>query len=182
VVIVENKTHFLSFGAITPYKKIDLLVDCFNRNGQKLIIIGNGSEREKLQKKANKNIEFKGFIEDSELKYYIQNSRALLFPGEEDFGMVPLEVMTYGIPVIAYDKGGALESVVENKGDISKSSGIFFKEQTITSLQEAINYFKTIENKFDAMWIRKHAKNFEESKFLHSFNAAVNSLLKEKNN
>jgi len=179
LIISENKTHFLSFGAITPYKKIDLLVDCFNLSGEKLLIIGNGSEREKLEKKANKNIEFKGFIKDSELKHYIQNSRALLFPGEEDFGMIPLEVMSYGVPVIAFNKGGALETVVENKKDVSKSSGIFFNQQKIPSLQFAINYFYEIENDFDPFWIRNHSKNFEESRFLNNFKAIIDRKMKK---
>lgn len=177
---LNNKLHFLSFGAITPYKRIDLLVDCFNRNGEKLIIIGDGSEKEKLIKKANSNIEFKGFLEEKELRNYIKNARALLFPGEEDFGMIPLEVMSYGIPVIAFKKGGALETVIENKKDISKSSGIFFKRQNYSSLQESIDYFFTIENNFNPNWIRKHAQKFEESKFLHRFSKKIYKFLDNK--
>jgi glycosyltransferase involved in cell wall biosynthesis len=176
----NNKKYFLSFGAITPYKKIDLLVDCFNTNGKKLIIIGNGSEKEKLQKIAKPNIEFKGYLESTELESLIKHSKALLFPGEEDFGMIPLEVMTYGVPVIAYKKGGALETVVENKHDISKSSGIFFDRQTKESLQEAINYFNKIENDFNPTWIRKHTESFEESKFLFRFKQKMDNLLNKK--
>jgi glycosyltransferase involved in cell wall biosynthesis len=173
----KNKDFFLSFGAITPYKKIDLLVDYFNKSGEKLIIIGNGSEKEKLEEKANENIDFKGFLEDAELISIIQNSKALIFPGEEDFGMIPLEVMALGIPVIAFQKGGALETVVENKTDPTKSSGIFFKEQNVISLQNAINYFHEIESEFDPMWIREHARNFEESKFLQNFKIKMNNFL-----
>ena len=177
--VIKSKDYFLSFGAITPYKKIDLLVDCFNKNGNKLIIIGNGSEKEKLQKKASSNIEFKGFLEDKELENYIQNSKALLFPGEEDFGMIPLEVMSYGIPVIAYKKGGALETVVENKIKVSESSGIFFNQQNIESLQKAINSFNKIEKKFNPFWIRKHAENFQESSFLQSFTETIDKLIQK---
>ncbi|MGJ8743435.1 glycosyltransferase [Polaribacter sp.] len=174
-----EKDYFLSFGAITPYKKIDLLVDCFNKNGEKLVIIGNGSEKEKLVKKANKNIEFKGFLEESELEYYIQKSKALIFPGEEDFGMIPLEVMSYGIPVIAFKKGGALETVIENKEKIHESSGVFFEEQNIISVQMAINFFKKIENDFNPEWIRNHAKKFEEDNFLYHFNVEIKKILQE---
>ena len=131
----SNKTHFLSFGAITPYKRVDILVDCFNENGEKLIIIGNGSEKTKLQLRANKNIEFKGFLEEEVLIDYIKNARALLFPGEEDFGMIPLEVMSYGVPVIAYNKGGALETVVENRNKVEESSGVFFEFFIVISLK-----------------------------------------------
>jgi glycosyltransferase involved in cell wall biosynthesis len=175
----NKKTHFLSFGALTPYKKIDLLVDCFNKNGKKLIIIGNGSEKEKLKKRAKKNIEFKGFLKEYELKNYIQNSKALLFPGEEDFGMIPLEVMSYGIPVIAYKKGGALETVVENKKEVSESSGIFFNQQNIESLQKALDNFNKIEENFNPSWIRKHAEKFEESNFLQSFSKTIDKLIQK---
>jgi len=176
----KNKDYYLSFGALTPYKRIDLLVDCFNNNGKKLIIIGNGSEKKKLQKKAKPNIEFKGFLEDAVLKNYIQNSKALIFPGEEDFGMIPLEVMSCGIPVIAFKKGGALETVIENKEDISKSSGLFFEKQDISTLQDLITYFEKIENDFDSMWIRKHAESFEEGKFLYNFKQKINNLLTDE--
>jgi glycosyltransferase involved in cell wall biosynthesis len=175
-----KKDCFLSFGAITPYKRIDLLVDCFNENGEKLVIIGNGSEKEKLVKKAKNNIEFKGFLNESELQDYIQKSKALIFPGEEDFGMIPLEVMSYGVPVIAYEKGGALETVVENKENIQESTGMFFKEQTIDSLQEALDLFKAKGVFFDPRWIRNHAKKFEEDNFLQCFKAEVNAILIEK--
>jgi glycosyltransferase involved in cell wall biosynthesis len=174
-----EKEFFLSFGAITPYKKIDLLVDCFNKNGKKLIVIGNGSEKEKLVKKANKNIEFKGFLETSELEYYIKKSKALIFPGEEDFGMIPLEVMALGIPVIAFKKGGALETVVEKKEKINESSGIFFKEQNIKSLQGALDFFINKEKYFDPDWIRNHAKKFEEDNFLQQFSVEIEKKLKE---
>ena len=173
-----KKEFYLSFGAITPYKKIDLLVDCFNNNGKNLVIIGNGSEKDKLIKKANKNIEFMGFLDELVLKDYIQKSRALIFPGEEDFGMIPLEVMTYGIPVIAYGKGGALETVVENKDNVKESSGIFFKKQNVEDLQRAIDLFQIIEKDFNPYWIREHAKKFEESYFLNKLNHEIMKSLK----
>lgn len=175
----NKKNHFLSFGAITPYKRIDLLVDCFNKNGEKLVIIGEGSEKDSLQKKARENIEFKGYLKDSELEKYIRNARALIFPGEEDFGMIPLEVMALGIPVLAFSMGGALETVVENRNDISKSSGIFFNEQNVISLQKCLDYFYSVEEEFDPLWIRKHSKSFEETLFLEKFKAKVDSFLKK---
>ena len=174
-----EKEFFLSFGAITPYKKVDLLVNCFNKNGERLIVIGNGSEKDKLEKKANKNIEFKGFLDAAELEYYIQRSKALVFPGEEDFGMIPLEVMSYGIPVIAFNKGGALETVIEKKEKIEQSSGIFFEKQNIYSLQLALDFFKDREKDFNPEWIRNHAKNFKEDNFLQQFNVHIKKILKE---
>lgn len=176
----NKKKHFLSFGALTPYKRIELLVDCFNLSGDSLVIIGEGSEKEKLEKKANKNIKFKGFLNELELQSYIQNSKALIFPGEEDFGMIPLEVMAFGIPVIAYKKGGALETVIEKKENIKESSGLFFKEQNINELQKSINYFKKIEEEFNPAWIISHAKKFEETVFLHRFSEKINKLFDKK--
>lgn len=179
---IEQKEYYLSFGAITPYKKIDLLVDTFNKNGKKLIIIGNGSEKKELIKRANKNIEFKNYPNWKDVEKTIYKAKALLFPGEEDFGMIPLEVMSYGIPVLAYGKGGALETVVEDREKISKSTGLFFHRQKIKDLNETIIYFETIENKFDPYFIREHSKKFIEGTFLEKLENTINFFLQNKLN
>lgn len=173
-----DKEYYLSFGAITPYKRIDLLVKEFNQSGKQLIVIGEGSEKNKLIKNAKSNIQFKGAISWDEIREILQNVRALLFPGEEDFGMIPLEIMAYGIPVIAFNKGGALETVIENKECIDKSTGIFFNEQSTDSLGKAINYFESISDQFDFEFIRNHAREFGEDKFLHKLKVYINSLIK----
>lgn len=173
----ENPKHYLSFGAITPYKRIDLLVNVFNNNGKDLIIIGDGSERKKLEKKANSNIKFLGVLEWNEIEEVFKDTKALLFPGEEDFGMIPLEVMAYGIPVLAYGKGGALETVVENKKVINKSSGFFFNEQTENSLNSCIQEFEEKVHLFDEKWIINHARKYGEDVFLNNFKNAVNKIV-----
>ena len=178
----RTKECYLSFGAITPYKKIDLLVDAFNKNGKPLVIIGEGSEKEKLKKKAQKNIQFVSCATWKEVESYFLKSRALLFPGEEDFGMIPLEVMAYGIPVLAFGKGGALETVVENRKDIQKSSGLFFSEQTLDSLEKILVDFEAVEDQFDDDWIVNHAKKFREENFIKSFQKSVSNFLNQKNN
>jgi glycosyltransferase involved in cell wall biosynthesis len=170
-------SYYLSFGAITPYKKIDLIVKTFNKNKLPLLIVGEGSEKKKLEKIANSNIIFKGKVEDDELDNIIYNAKALIFPGEEDFGMIPLEVMAQGVPVIAYGRGGSLETVVENKEMISHSSGIFFYEQSETSLNEAVNYFSVIEMQFNPNWIRDHARKFGEDHFQKKFSKTVKEFL-----
>lgn len=175
----SNGQTYLSFGAITPYKKVDLLIDTFNANGEELIIVGEGSEREKLERKAKENITFMGEVDWENLRNIICNSKALLFPGEEDFGMIPLEVMAHGLPVIAFRKGGALETVVENRDNISESSGIFFNDQTKESLLEAIDFFEENMNQFDSLWIQNHARKFAEEQFLLHFESKVNRLLKK---
>jgi glycosyltransferase involved in cell wall biosynthesis len=165
----STKEYYLSFGALTPYKKIDLLVDSFNESGKLLIIIGEGSEKEKLVKNANNNIQFISCPSWVEVEEVFSKSKVLLFPGDEDFGMIPLEVMAYGIPVIAFSKGGALETVIENKENVEESSGLFFSQQTVNSINEAINYFEKIENKFDSNWIINHSKKFRETNFIKNF-------------
>ena len=173
----KKSDYYLSFGAITPYKRIDLLVDVFNKNGKKLVVIGNGSEKEKLEKRAKSNIVFTGSLPWSDIQDYIMNSKALLFPGEEDFGMIPLEVMAYGLPVIAFGKGGALETVIENIESPDQSSGIFFKEQTEKSLIEALVNFEKIENDFNPKWIRNHSRSFGEDIFQERIIEEIRELL-----
>lgn len=173
----KNSECYLSFGAITPYKRIDLLVDVFNKNGKDLVIIGNGSERQKLEKRAKSNIKFLGSLEWNEIEEVLKNTKALLFPGEEDFGMIPLEVMAYGIPVLAYGKGGALETVVENKNTISESSGLFFSEQTEASLNSCIQDFEKKAHLFDEKWIINHARKYGEDVFLTNFKDAINEII-----
>ena len=176
--LVKNveRDIYLSFGAITPYKRIDLLVETFNKNGKKLVIIGNGSEKEKLSSLANSNISFLGSLSWDEIEFFLDRTRALIFPGEEDFGMIPLEVMAYGIPVLAYKRGGALETVIENE-NIDESSGAFFDEQTAYSIQKCIDIFELNEAKYDAEWIRGHARKFGEDQFLSRFSSHVNSIV-----
>jgi len=174
----REKNIYLSFGAITPYKRIDLLVDVFNKNGKKLIIVGEGSEKEKLQKIAANNIEFKGSIEWDSIEKIFSKTKALLFPGEEDFGMIPLELMAYGIPIIAYKKGGVIETVIENKQNVKESTGMFFNFQNSKSIQNIIEQFEKIEDQFDPKWIRKHAESFREAHFLSNFAEHVESFLK----
>lgn len=173
----SNRNFYLSFGAITPYKRIDFLVDAFNKNGKPLIIIGEGSEKNSLIKKANDNIQFKGSLSWSEIEKYFSETKALIFPGEEDFGMIPLEIMAYGIPVIAYKKGGALETVVENTTNIEKSSGLFFEEQTVESLNASLQKFSSYEHLFDPFWIKNYASNFNENVFKNKISFEINKFL-----
>lgn len=173
---LKKGTTYLSFGAITPYKRIDLLVDTFNENGKRLMVIGDGSEKNKLEVKSKENISFLGNLDWPSIKVILRNTSALIFPGEEDFGMIPLEVMAFGIPVLAYRKGGALETVVENLDAIGESSGLFFDAQTSESIQTCIDKFEVMKEGFDKQWIRNHARGFGEDYFVEKFKL----FLKEK--
>jgi len=173
----EDKDYYLSFGALTPYKNIELLIDTFNQLDKKLVVIGSGSEKNKLESISKNNIEFKGSLPLPEVIKYIQQAKALLFPGEEDFGMIPLEVMSQGVPVIALKKGGALETVVENPEKPEQSSGIFFELPNTGSLLTAIEKFEALEGQFDPHWIRQHARKFGEDFFLKRFKQLVQEVI-----
>lgn len=152
-----DEEYFFIVSRLVPYKRIDLAVEAFNELGLPLIIVGDGPEREKLEKMANGNIKFLGRQSDEVIKEHYSKCRAFIFPGEEDFGITPLEAQASGRPVIAYGKGGALETIIENE------TGIFFEEQTKNSLINAIKTFEGLQ--FDKELIRKHSLKFDESMF-----------------
>jgi glycosyltransferase involved in cell wall biosynthesis len=177
--VIKHKNYYLSFGAITPYKRIDLLVKTFNLNKKPLIIIGEGSERKKLQSMADNNIKFTGRLPWDQILTYIQESKALLFPGEEDFGIIPLEAMSQGIPVIAFNQGGVLETVVENQCHRAQSSGLFFNRQSVNAIEKAILKFEDIEKQFDPEWIMNHARKFGEDEFIKKFSEKTVTFLNQ---
>ncbi len=158
---IANKTkgYFLAVGRLIPYKKFDLIVETFNELGLPLKIAGTGIMEDQLKKKANRNIEFLGFVPDEQLKKLYSECEALIFPQLEDFGIIPLEAMASGRPVIAFEKGGALETVVE------KETGTFFKKQDPTHLKGAVEKFLKDKKKFDPKKIREHALKFDEESF-----------------
>lgn len=166
---VDGEYYFI-LSRLVPYKKIDLAVEVFNQLGLPLVIIGDGSELDSLKKMANDNIIFLGKQPDEVVKKYYSECKAFIFPGEEDFGITPLEAMASGRPVIAYRKGGALETVVEEK------TGVFFDDQTPEDLVKAIKKFENIT--FDKKEIRKYAENFDESVFKRK----IESFINEKHN
>lgn len=127
--------YFFMAGRMVSYKRFDLAIKAFNRNGLLLKVVGVGPELEKLKRIANKNIEFLGLVSDEKLAELYSNAQACIFPQEEDFGIVPLESMASGRPVIAYRSGGAKETIIENK------TGIFFNDQTPESLQAVLEKF-----------------------------------------
>jgi len=154
---LNSKPFYLIVTAFAPYKRIDLAIETFNQLQEKLIIIGDGQEAVSLKKMAGPTIEFKGWLNSDLLRWHYTNAQALLFPGEEDFGIVPVEAMSAGCPVIAYKKGGALETIKENK------TGLFFEKQSIDSLKESLERFK--QQTWDRDIIRSHALQFDSAVF-----------------
>ncbi|MFH1837585.1 MAG: glycosyltransferase [Candidatus Omnitrophota bacterium] len=162
----KDEGFYLIVSALVPYKKVDLAVETFNKNGKKLIIIGDGDRMGSLKKVSDKNIEFLGWVSDKSLKAYYQKCRALVFPGEEDFGIVPVEAQSFGKPVIAYARGGVLETILPfDEGGDTDATGVFFKEQTCSSLNGAIELFEKNRDKFDPAKIRKNATRFSRERF-----------------
>jgi glycosyltransferase involved in cell wall biosynthesis/GT2 family glycosyltransferase len=156
-----HSAYYLVVSRLKPYKMIDIAIRAFNAIGQPLVVVGDGSEMRRLKKMAQDNIIFAGKVSDSELIEYYQNCRALIFPTLEDFGLTPVEAQCCGKPVIAFGKGGAVETVVEGK------TGVFFYDQTVEALVDAISRFEKM--KFNRHEIRKHAVCFGKKRFANDF-------------
>jgi glycosyltransferase involved in cell wall biosynthesis len=155
----------LCLGQLTGYKRVDLAVKACTLLKKPLQIIGQGPEEARLRSLAGPNIAFLGQLDREAIVHHLQNCSALLFPGEEDFGIVPVEAMAAGRPVIAYAGGGALETVREG------ITGLFFREQSVASLQEAMERLETTT--FDPEAIIRHANAFSEAAFAGAFTELV---------
>jgi glycosyltransferase involved in cell wall biosynthesis len=158
---IKQEDFYLIVSAFAPYKKIDIAVKAFNHIGKPLKIIGTGQDEKILKKIAGNNIEFLGWRTDEEILQYYNKCRALIFPGEEDFGIVPIEVQACGKPVIAYAKGGVLETIING------TTGVFFYEQTVKSLIEAVEKLEIMN--FDRRKIRESILRFGYKPFDANF-------------
>jgi glycosyltransferase involved in cell wall biosynthesis len=160
--------YYLVLARLVSYKRIDLAVSACNLLGRRLFVIGGGPDGDKLRALAGPTVTILGHVSDAEAAQYASQCRALLFPGEEDFGMAPLELAAAGRPTIAYRAGGALETIVEG------TTGIFFDEQDVSSLVEAIVRFETMS--WDANILRAQALRFDVSQFRRKFYDLLESL------
>jgi len=152
-----TEDYYFSAGRLIPYKKFDLLVETFNKLEKPLKIAGTGPELERLKKMAGPTVEVLGYVDEKELIELYANCRAFLFPQIEDAGIVPLEAMACGRPVIALSRGGSLDTMIDGK------TGVLFDSQTVGSLSKAIERFEGM--KFDPKFIRKHAEQFDVEHF-----------------
>jgi len=164
----EIGDYFLVVGRQEPYKRTDLVIKAANELGLKLKIVGGGTKLDSLKKIAGPTVEFTGRVSDEELVALYSRCKAFVFPPLEDAGITPLEAMASGRPVVAYGKGGALESVVEGV------TGEFFKEQTVESLVEILRNFD--ESKYDPKTIRAHAMEFDVEKFKEKIKSIVERI------
>jgi len=155
----KHQNYFLIVSTLTPYKKIDLAVKLFNKINKQLLIIGDGPQREYLQSISGPNIQFLGFKSDRETAEYFMNCRAFVFPGEEDFGITPVEAMACGKPVLAYGHGGVTETVIAGE------TGEFFMKPSVASMEAGLARLLLNEKKYKPMKIRQQAEKFDQSKF-----------------
>jgi len=167
---------YLCAGQIVPYKRVDLAVRTFTKLKRNLVVVGDGDSQDiaALKRIAGPTIRFTGPVSFTELKDYLARCRALIFPGEEDFGIVPVEAMASGRPVIAYGRGGALDTIVPGH------TGVLFKEQTVESLTDSIELFETMEHSFYPELIQLHAAQFSVANFKAGMKRIIDQALSER--
>lgn len=171
---LSSNNYYLVVSRLVPYKRIDLAIQACNRRSLPLVIVGTGSQAQKLKNLAGPTITFTENLTDKELVEYYKGCKALLFPGKEDFGLTVLEAQSFGKPVIAFKGGGALETIIEGK------TGIFFSSQTVELLVDALQRFQTMT--FDANKCMHQANTFSEWRFKNQFVNAIKKTMKQFNN
>ncbi len=169
---VSERTGFITWGRHVPYKKMDLAIEACNLLEEQLIVIGSGPEADRLKRLAGPTITFPGRVSDEELVRLAHKSKAFIFPGDEDFGISPVEAIASGLPVIAYKSGGALDYVIEGK------TGTFFTTQTVPALAKAIKNFNYKD--YDQTELQTFAENFSNSRFRQEIYSFVNKHKSKK--
>ncbi len=165
----QKEEYFVTVGRLEPYKRFDIIIDAFNKNGKKLIVIGDGSQKKMLMSKSKENIVFTGYLQAEGINKYLSKAKAFVYAGLEDFGIAPVEAQACGTPVIAYGKGGILDTVIHKK------TGIYFHEQTLESVNEAIDIFEKYT--FDHHFIADHASRFSTNVFKEKFQTYVEKCI-----
>ncbi len=166
-----KENYYLTASRFVPYKKIGLIVEAFSKMpDKKLLVIGAGPDEEKIKKKAGFNIEFLGYQKPDQMKIHMQKAKAFVFAAEEDFGIVPIEALSCGTPVIAFNKGGTAETIQDGV------TGIHFSIQTTEAIQNAVVRFENTQNSFDPAILSEYAKRFDRS----IFETRIKDFVKEK--
>lgn len=167
----KNKKHFLIVSRLSAYKRIEPVIEAFNKLELPLVIVGEGSQEKYLQKIAGKNIRILGWQSEKNLQKIYQGARAFLFPGIDDFGIAPVEAMSYGIPVLAI-RGGGIKEIVEEG-----NNGEFFDAATPEVIADCVRRFIGKEDKYDKKYIADKARRFSREKFREEFGSFINKII-----
>jgi glycosyltransferase involved in cell wall biosynthesis len=159
-----REDYYLVVSALAPYKRFDLAIAACTQLGRKLVVIGSGQHATRLKAAAGASVSFLGWQPDEVIRTHLRRAKALLFPGEEDFGIVPLEAHACGCPVIGFGRGGLMETV-KPLGEVSEPTGVFFAEQTTQAVCEAIERFERHADRFDPRAARRQAVLFRKDRF-----------------
>ena len=173
-----REDFYISLNRLVPNKRVDLLIRAFNKLNLPLIIIGDGPERSNLEKISNSNIKFLRKISDSEVEKYMSRCKAFVYAGIEDFGIAPVEAMASGAPVIAYGKGGILDTVncLNEKNSEKVKNGLLFKKQTAQDIFDTISWFedKKLWREFKPENLNEYSQNFSIEKFITKIGCSIN--------
>lgn len=168
----KDEGYYLMVGRLVPYKRTDMAVEAFNRMKKPLVVIGDGGDLNRIKQMAGPTVQVLGRQDDATVHRYYEGCKAFVFPGEEDFGITPIEAQSYGKPVLAYGRGGALDTVKHGE------TGLFFAEQTVEALVSVIDVFE--RTAFDAGAIRRHAESFSEKVFRQKMADFIDGILSQK--
>jgi glycosyltransferase involved in cell wall biosynthesis len=167
-----SESAFLIVSALVPYKRIDIAIEACRRLGAKLRIVGLGPEEARLRLSADSNVEFMGWCSDEDIRELYSQSTAVLLPGTEDFGMVPVEAQACGTPVVAYGDGGACETVIDGE------TGVLVRESSAAAFADGLNRISSL--RVDRAAVRGHAERFSRAQFMTSFQAATAAAIAER--
>jgi len=169
----RREDYFITVSHLVPYKRVDLIVRAFSKIKLPLLVVGDGPDMHKIKAMASPNVELLGRLSDQEVGEYMSKAKAFVYAAEEDFGIVPVEAQAAGVPVIAFGKGGVVESVLDGE------TGILFEEQNVASIIGAVQRFLKHEDKFDPAVIRRNAERFSPQRFRQEFRDLVLSKYEE---
>ena len=181
-ISAQQGEYYVAAGRLVEYKRFDLAVAACVELGRPLKIIGVGPQEKALRRMAGPTVEFLGRISDGELRENLAGCRALLFPGEEDFGIVPVEAQSFGKPVIAYASGGVLETVrgiFPNEVELENPTGVFFRDKSLSGLTKAILQFESMEQEFRPETIRQHSLQFDSAIFKRHISEFIASAVRD---
>ncbi|WP_324717938.1 glycosyltransferase [Carboxydochorda subterranea] len=171
----NDRAYYVTHGRLVDYKRVDLIVRALTEIGRPLLVIGDGPERRRLEAMAGPQVHFAGWLDDAAVVERLRGARAYVFAAEEDFGMAPVEAQAAGLPVIAFGRGGASETVIDGQ------TGVLFFEQSVPALVDAVRRFEAGEAAFEASRIAGHARQFAGERFEREFAALLRAAVSGAN-